>query len=105
MVIKNRDMSDIVAQILYTAAQDKSITKTKITIEASLSFKQLKRNLFLLIEQGLLVDHSNENPHLYQITEKDTRFLKIYEEVAEYLSPMQKEEDLISVCRPFSMWA
>ena len=103
MVSKYRDGIDIVAQILQSAGQGTSVTRTQIMYEAFLSFEQLRRYLFLLTEEGLLADHGNGYQHLYQATEKGAMFLQTYKEIAKCLSAMQKEEDGIRESRLFAI--
>ena len=106
MASKYRDVIDIVAQILRSATQDECVTKTQIMYKAFLSFEQLKKYLLLLTEEGLLAEHGNGYQQLYKVTEKGIRFLKIYNEIGEYVSAATKEEeDSISNHRLAIAWS
>ena len=80
--MKYRSRTDITAQILEAA--NGGVTKTKIMYKAFLSYAQLKEYLSVLIENGLL--EYIEGEQIYRTTEKGNRFLKIYNQIGEYVS-------------------
>jgi predicted transcriptional regulator len=80
--MKYRSRTDITAQILEAA--NGGVTKTKIMYKAFLSYAQLKEYLTVLIENGLL--EYIEGEQIYRTTEKGNRFLKIYNQIGEYVS-------------------
>jgi predicted transcriptional regulator len=80
--MKYRSRTDITAQILEAA--NGGVTKTKIMYKAFLSYAQLKEYLTVLIENGLL--EYIEGEQIYKTTEKGTRFLKIYNQIGEYVA-------------------
>jgi predicted transcriptional regulator len=80
--MKYRSRTDITAQILEAA--NGGVTKTKIMYKAFLSYTQLKEYLTVLIENGLL--EYIEGEQIYRTTEKGNRFLKIYNQIGEYVA-------------------
>lgn len=80
--MKYRSRTDITAQILEAA--NGGVTKTKIMYKAFLSYAQLKEYLTVLIENGLL--EYIEGEQIYRTTEKGNRFLKIYNQIGEYVA-------------------
>ena len=80
--MKYRSRTDITAQILEAA--NGGVTKTKIMYKAFLSYAQLKEYLAVLIENGLL--EYIEGEQIYRTTEKGNRFLKIYNQIGEYVA-------------------
>jgi predicted transcriptional regulator len=82
IAMKYRSRTDITAQILEAA--NGSATKTKIMYKAFLSYAQLKEYLAVLIENGLL--QYIEGEQMYKTTEKGNRFLKIYNQIGEYVA-------------------
>ncbi len=90
MTTRYRDITDIVAQILRSAAQGEGITKTQIMYKVFLSFEQLKKYLPLLIKEGLL-DYDDRNERLYTVTEKGIKFLQKYEQISEYMPAMPED--------------
>ena len=80
--MKYRSRTDITAQILEAA--NGGVTKTKIMYKAFLSYAQLKEYLAVLIENGLL--EYIEEEQIYRTTEKGNRFLKIYNQIGEYVA-------------------
>ena len=80
--MKYRSRTDITAQILEAA--NGGVTKTKIMYKAFLSYAQLKEYLTVLIENGLL--EYIEGEQIYKTTEKGNRFLKIYNQIGEYVA-------------------
>src|SRR5918992_1516931 len=82
MNMKYRSRTDITAQILEAA--NGGVTKTKIMYKAFLSYAQLKEYLTVLIENGLL--EYIEGEQIYRTTEKGNRFLKIYNQIGEYVA-------------------
>ena len=86
--MKYRSRTDITAQILEAA--NGGVTKTKIMYKAFLSYAQLKEYLTVLIENGLL--EYIEGEQIYKTTEKGNRFLKIYNQIGEYVTPDVSEK-------------
>jgi predicted transcriptional regulator len=82
IAMKYRSRTDITAQILEAA--NGGVTKTKIMYKAFLSYAQLKEYLAVLIENGLL--EYIEGEQIYKTTEKGNRFLKIYNQIGEYVA-------------------
>ena len=85
--MKYRSRTDITAQILEAA--NGGVTKTKIMYKAFLSYAQLKEYLTVLIENGLL--EYIEGEQIYRTTEKGNRFLKIYNQIGEYVTADMSE--------------
>ena len=81
--MKYRSRTDIAAAILEKA-QGGAI-KTRIMYRAFLSFPQLKEYLEVLTDSGLL-EYSDKEKE-YATTEKGRRFLQMYSEVAQTISP------------------
>jgi predicted transcriptional regulator len=86
--MKYRSRTDITAQILEAA--NGGVTKTKIMYKAFLSYAQLKEHLTVLIENGLL--EYIEGEQIYRTTEKGNRFLKIYNQIGEYVTADMSEK-------------
>ena len=86
--MKYRSRTDITAQILEAA--NGGVTKTKIMYKAFLSYAQLKEYLTVLIENGLL--EYIEGEQIYRTTEKCNRFLKIYNQIGEYVAADMSEK-------------
>jgi predicted transcriptional regulator len=86
--MKYRSRTDITAQILEAA--NGGVTKTKIMYKAFLSYAQLKEYLTVLIENGLL--EYIEGEQIYRTTEKGNRFLKIYNQIGEYVTVDMSEK-------------
>ena len=83
ITMKYRSRTDITAQVLEAA--NGGSTKTKIMYKAFLSYAQLKEYLSVLIENGLL--EYIEGEQIYKTTDKGNRFLKIYNQIGEYVAP------------------
>lgn len=81
--MKYRSRTDITTQILEAA--NGGVTKTKIMYKAFLSYAQLKEYLTVLIENGLL--EYIEGEQVYRTTDKGNRFLKIFNQIGEYVTP------------------
>ena len=77
--MKYRSRSDIVG-LLLDAANGGGATKTKLMYKAYLSFNQLKEDLTLLVENGLI---EYEVGQTYRTTEKGMRVLHIQNEIDE----------------------
>ncbi|HKF27367.1 MAG TPA: winged helix-turn-helix domain-containing protein [Nitrososphaera sp.] len=86
--MKYRSRTDITAQILEAA--NGGVTKTKIMYKAFLSYAQLKEYLTVLIENALL--EYIEGEQIYRTTEKGNRFLKIYNQIGEYVTADMSEK-------------
>jgi len=85
--MKYRSRTDITAQILQAA--NGGDTKTKIMYKAFLSYAQLKKYLTVLVQNGLLEYH--EGVQAYKTTDKGNRFLKIYNQIGEFVAPDMQE--------------
>jgi predicted transcriptional regulator len=85
--MKYRSRTDITAQILEAA--NGGVTKTKIMYKAFLSYAQLKEYLTVLVQNGLLEYH--EGVQAYKTTDKGNRFLKIYNQIGEFVAPDMQE--------------
>jgi predicted transcriptional regulator len=81
--MKYRSRTDITAQILEAA--NGGVTKTKIMYRAFLSYAQLKEYLSVLVENDLL--EYVEGEQVYRTTDKGNRFLKIYNQIGEFVAP------------------
>jgi predicted transcriptional regulator len=81
--MKYRSRTDITAQILEAA--NGGVTKTKIMYRAFLSYAQLKEYLSVLVENDLL--EYVEGEQVYKTTDKGNRFLKIYNQIGEFVAP------------------
>lgn len=81
--MKYRSRTDITAQILEAA--NGGVTRTRIMYKAFLSYAQLKEYLTVLMEKGLM-DYI-EGEMVYRTTDKGNRFLKIYNQIGEYVAP------------------
>lgn len=86
--MKYRSRTDITAQILEAA--NGGVTKTKIMYKAFLSYAQLKEYLTVLMENGLL--EYIEGEQIYRTTEKGNRFLKIYNQIGEFVAADMSEK-------------
>jgi predicted transcriptional regulator len=85
--MKYRSRTDITAQILEAA--NGGVTKTKIMYKAFLSYAQLKEYLTVLVQNGLL--EYDERGQTYKTTDKGNRFLKIYNQIGEFVAPDMQE--------------
>ena len=81
--MKYRSRTELVSNILEAA--NGGATKTKIMYKAFLSYAQLKEYLSVLVENGLL--EYIEGEQVYRTTDKGNRFLKIYNQIGEYVAP------------------
>lgn len=81
--MKYRSRTDITAQILEAA--NGGVTKTKIMYRAFLSYAQLKEYLSVLVENDLL--EYVEGEQVYRTADKGNRFLKIYNQIGEFVAP------------------
>lgn len=81
--MKYRSRTDIIAQILEAA--NGGVTKTKIMYRAFLSYAQLKEYLSVLVENDLL--EYVEGEQVYRTADKGNRFLKIYNQIGEFVAP------------------
>ncbi len=81
--MKYRSRTEIASRILESATG--GATKTKIMYKAFLSYAQLKEYLSVLVENGLL--EYVEGEQVYKTTDKGNRFLKIYNQIGEYVAP------------------
>jgi predicted transcriptional regulator len=79
--VKYRSRTDIVAEILESA--NGGVTKTKIMYKAFLSYTQLQEYVSLLIENGLLEYHPQNQ--IYKTTAKGNHFMRIYDRMEGYI--------------------
>ena len=84
--MKYRSRTDIVSEILEAAQGGTS--KTKIMYKAFLSYAQLKEYLAVLVENRLLEYDKGEET--FKTSEKGVRFLKLYDQIGEMVSPEQE---------------
>ncbi len=80
--MKYRSRTELVAMILDAA--NGGATKTKIMYKAFLSYAQLREYLSVLIENNLI--EYVEGSQAYKTTEKGLNFLKMHNEIGEFLS-------------------
>ena len=78
--MKCRDRTEITAQILAVA--ESGASQTMIMYRAFLTYDQMKEYLDLLTKYNLLKCEERR----YKTTEKGRRFLKLYNEVARFMS-------------------
>jgi predicted transcriptional regulator len=76
--VKYRSRSDI-SELLLNAADVGGATKTKLMYSAFISFNQLKENLSLLVENGLI--QYEEGTHTFKTTEKGIHFSKLQSKI------------------------
>lgn len=60
--------------------------------KAFLSYAQLKEYLAVLIENGLI--ERTEAPEIYKTTSKGHKFMQIYNQIGEYVSPVEQVHEL-----------
>jgi predicted transcriptional regulator len=84
--MKYRSRTDIVSEILEAAQGGTS--KTKIMYKAFLSYAQLKEYLAVLEENRLL--EYDKGTETFKTSEKGVRFLKLYNQIGEMVSPEQE---------------
>ncbi len=87
--MKYRSRTEIVSMILDSVTA--GATKTKIMYKAYLSYTQLKEYLSYLTEKDLI--RYEEGTQLYRITDKGRKFIHVYSEIDEMISP-KKDADL-----------
>lgn len=80
--MRYRSRTDITALILEAA--NGGVAKTKIMYKAFLSYVQLKEDLDILIENGL-IEH-NVKQQIFKITDEGLRFLELDIQVDELIS-------------------
>jgi predicted transcriptional regulator len=88
--MKYRSNVEMRGQILQVA-NGTSATKTQIMYRAFLAHKQLDEHLLFLIEKGLL--HFDGNTRTYRTTEKDLRFLELYNHIEDMIKYGHKKND------------
>ncbi len=87
--MRYRSRTELISQILE-AATGSGITKTRLMYKAFLSYQQLKEYLRILIENGLIeYDQPNQ---LYKTTDKGHKFLKIYNQLNEFVTANEQEK-------------
>lgn len=79
----NRGLLEIIFKIL-TLCENPS-KKTHILYKANLSYSQLQKYLYLLIDKELCVEEGENKNKRYYITDKGRRFLKEFQEIRELL--------------------
>ena len=85
-----RSRIEIVAHILRAVNGSGVTTKTAIMYKAFLSYAQMKEYLSLLTESDLL--QYVEATHMFKITEKGLRFLKIFSEIDQAMNEEGSEQ-------------
>jgi len=78
--LKYRSRFEIASTIL-TAASEGNATKTRLMYGSFLSFAQINEYLAFLLGNTLI--SKNEETHMYALTEKGMRFLRVYEELTK----------------------
>ena len=78
--MKYRSRFEIASTIL-TAASEGNATKTRLMYGSFLSFAQINEYLAFLLGNTLI--SKNEETHMYALTEKGMRFLRVYEELTK----------------------
>jgi predicted transcriptional regulator len=86
--MRYRSRTEITAMILDAVTA--GATKTKIMYKAYLSYTQLKEYLSYLMENGML--RYEEGTQLYRITDKGRKFINVYMEIDEMVSPTKDEK-------------
>jgi len=79
---KYRNRLAIAATILEVA-QAGSATKTRLMYGSFLSFAQINEYLNFLLSNGLVM--KNDDTHIYALTEKGQRYLRIYDEIVQLI--------------------
>ncbi len=92
----NRHSLDIVRDILSVASV--RTRKTRIMYQANLSFVQVEKYLYRLLERGL-VDHDGDSTYL--ITRRGLDFLKLYEQYVDGLKQIEVQVDRSERARLF----
>jgi predicted transcriptional regulator len=83
--MKYRSKTDITSQILNAA--NGGATKTRIMYKTFLSYAQLKVYISVLIANDLL--EYDQARHIYKTTERGLKLLKIYNQITDYVLPVE----------------
>jgi predicted transcriptional regulator len=77
-----------IASTILQVARAGSATKTRLMYGSFLSFAQINEYLNFLLANALIT--RSEETHIYGLTEKGMRFLRIYDEMAELIPVDEK---------------
>ena len=81
-----REKFDIIAEILGIAANG-GVAKTHLMYKSNLDYKQLKRYLSFVTENGLLLSTREDGNHdSYHLTDKGRDLLQLYGDMQKLLS-------------------
>ena len=80
--MKYRGRFEIAATILEVAQAGNS-SKTRLMYGSFLSFAQINEYLSFLLSNALIT--RSDDTHIYALTEKGMRFLRVYDEIAELI--------------------
>jgi predicted transcriptional regulator len=86
--MKQRGTFSITALILLALQQQKPLTKTRLMQTLILSYKRVGAYCDLLVQKGL-IEYDIAN-HTYAITPRGTQVLRLYQELAGYLEPVDQ---------------
>ena len=86
--MKQRGIFSITTLILL-ALQQKPLTKTRLMQEVMLSYNRIGYYCDLLMCQGLIEEYGPTN-HTYVITPRGAKVLRLAEELAGYLEPLDQ---------------
>jgi predicted transcriptional regulator len=84
--MKYRGRYEVFATMLEAANSEKDTSRTIIRYKAFLSYIQLKDNLALLLENGLIKKFYKDGKAVYKPTDKGKRFLSLYNEINNSIS-------------------
>jgi len=91
--MKYRSRFEIASSILKVALEGKA-SKRRLMYASFLSFAQINEYLNFLLANKLIT--RSEETHIYGLTEKGMRFLRIYDEMAE-LIPVDEKVPMVVV--------
>jgi len=77
-----------IASTILQVARAGNATKTRLMYGSFLSFAQINEYLNFLLANTLIT--RSEETHIYALTEKGMRFLRIYDEMAELIPVDEK---------------
>lgn len=84
MGMKYRTKTDLIAQILDAASDNRGLTRTKIMYKVFLSYTKVKEYLTVLLENDLI--EYDEKSQTYKTTEKGLHFMQAYRQMGELIS-------------------
>jgi predicted transcriptional regulator len=77
-----------IASTILQVARAGNATKTRLMYGSFLSFAQINEYLNFLLSNALIM--RSEETHIYALTEKGMRFLRIYDQMAELIPVDEK---------------